>query len=671
MNLTFLHPYFLFGLAAGILPILIHRLTKRKGILRKFSAVRFILQSQRVVARPQRLKNFLLLALRVLAVLSLVFILSRPVLTRQGLLFLGHEGAKVLILDNSLSMGYREDNESRYDLAKMAAKEIIESLKDQVIILPTASLQDSRVGWMSPQEALRELDRIPLSFGRGHPGHALNLAYRRLNDFKTPGEIVIISDMALGDWEGVHVNQLGSVSSDVGITFLRMGGPHRDSNFSVKEVRLAEGEAAAGIPFRLEVTVSNLSDISGSILIPLYLSGVKVDQKSIDLKAREEGKGYFELFLDKSGWVDGEVRLSGDRLLFDDLFYFPLKVREKVKVLIVDGDPKRSLRTSESYYLVNSLHPGGSERSPFLTKVITERELIEIDPKRYDAFFLLNCARFQASKLSSILELDKPVFIFLGDRVIPEEYNRFPLFPWRIREVKEAGPLKPERIVQVDSRLGALKALSEAGGESLKSASFSRYVKIEGSMKPLLSFGNRDPFLVESDFGKGRLFLFSSSADLDWNDLPLKAAYLPLIQGLTKEAVGLNKGSVPGTIRFGEPFEEKGSPVQIKGPEGGPGLYRFTLPSGEVRRGVNLPSEESDLDKMGQEEIKKRLGIINMKMVEYKTKALSGVHAGKKELWPFLLSFVLIVLAFEMGVANIVPGKGRQQSSTTDQQRGD
>ena len=86
---------------------------------------------------------------------------------------------------------------------------------------------------------------------------------------------------------------------------------------------------------------------------------------------------------------------------------------------------------------------------------------------------------------------------------------------------------------------------------------------------------------------------------------------------------------------------------------------------------MNPALEESDLDKMGQEEIKKRLGIINMKMVEYKTKALSGVHAGKKELWPFLLSFVLIVLAFEMGVANIVPGKGRQQSSTTDQQRGD
>jgi len=36
------------------------------------------------------------------------------------------------------------------------------------------------------------------------------------------------------------------------------------------------------------------------------------------------------------------VRLSGDRLSVDDVFYFPLKVREKMKVLIVDGDPRTS-----------------------------------------------------------------------------------------------------------------------------------------------------------------------------------------------------------------------------------------------------------------------------------------------------------------------------------------
>ena len=118
---------------------------------------------------------------------------------------------------------------------------------------------------------------------------------------------------------------------------------------------------------RLEATVSNLSDQSGSTLVQLYLSGVKKDQKSITLKAGEEGKVYFELSFDKPGWVNGEVRLSGDRFPHDDLFYFPLKIRDKVRVLVVDGDPRTSLRAGESYYLVNALHPVEAEGSPFLT----------------------------------------------------------------------------------------------------------------------------------------------------------------------------------------------------------------------------------------------------------------------------------------------------------------
>src|SRR5512139_2208658 len=163
MSLTFINPYFLFGLAAGILPILIHRLIQKKAIPRTFSAVRLLLRSQRMVARPQRLKHLLLLCLRVLAVMSLVFLVARPVLTQRGLLASGIRGAKVIILDNSLSMGYREENGGdRFDIAKKAAEEVIKGLRDQVILIPTAPTLHARSSeeearWMGPEEALKKL----------------------------------------------------------------------------------------------------------------------------------------------------------------------------------------------------------------------------------------------------------------------------------------------------------------------------------------------------------------------------------------------------------------------------------------------------------------------------------------------------------------------------------
>ncbi len=657
MSLTFLNPLFLFGLAAGIIPILIHRLTQRKAIPRKFSAVRLLLQSQRVTAKPQRLKHLLLLALRILAVLGIVFMMARPVLTRPGIAALRSEGAKVIILDNSLSMGFREQGGERYDLAKKAAKEALRGFEGQVAIIPTVGVQIGQttakgVQWIKAEEALKELETILLSFGRGDTASSLSLAYQRLKDLKTSKQILILSDMARGDWEALDLSKLGTVS-DADVTFLRIGGRGRDPNFCVKSVNLTEGEAVVGAPSRLEVVVSNLSEKPETTLIQLYLSGIKVDQKSIDPKAGEDGKVYFELFLEKPGWIDGEVRLSGDRLPSDDIFYFPLKVREKVKVLIVDGDPRTSLKASESYYLINALRPGGLESSPFLVRVITEAEVASVNLRPYDAIFLLNAAKPYPSRLASFLELGRPVFIFLGDRASPEEYNAFTLLPWRIGELRDLGQ-KPERIAQIDPGRDALKSLFR-GSESLKSASFQRYFKIEGSTRNLLTLGNQDPLLVEAETGKSRLFLFTSSADLDWNDLPLKAAYLPLIQGLLKEAIGLTGSSLPAGLRVGEPLKEQVRPVQIRGPQGGPGIYQFSLPSGDVRRGVNPAYEESDLAKMAEGELQKKFGAIAVKVIEYQEGKLKDLQAGRKELWPFLLAFLMVVLAVEMGLANGAP----------------
>ena len=584
--------------------------------------------------------------------MTLVFMIARPVLIRQGFAALRSAGAKVVLLDNSLSMGFREERGERYDLAKRAAREALKGFQGQVAVIPTVDAQGRQnkgFRWMKPEEASEELETLPLSFGKGDINVALSLAYRQLRDLKISKQLLIVSDMAHGDWEGLDLSKLG-ILSDADILFLRIGSPDRDPNFCIKSVSLSEGEAVVGVPSRLEVTVSNLSNTAGATLIQLYLSGTKVDQKSIELQAGEDGKAYFELNLQKSGWIDGEVRLSEDRLPSDNVFYFPLKVREKVKVLVLDGDPKTSLKASESYYLVNALCPGGLEGSPFVVRVITEGEMLSIDLRPYDAIFLLNVGRPQPSRLTSFLETGRPVFIFLGDRVSPEGYNSFSFLPWRIGPVRDVGQ-RPEEIAQVDHGHESLRFFSR-GEASLKGANFRRYFRIEGSINNLLALGNHDPLLVEANIGKSKLLMFASSADQDWNDLPLKAAYLPLIQGLLKEAVGLAGSSLPAGLRVGEPFKEQVGPVQIEGPPEGPGIYQFSLPSGEVRRGVNVPYEESDLAKLTEDELKKKFGAIDVKVVEYKEGALNDLQAGRKELWPFLLVFLMGILVVEMVIAN-------------------
>ena len=656
MSLSFINPLFLFALAAGVLPILIHRLTRRKALTKKFSAVRLLIQSQQNMARPQRLKHFLLLILRILAVLTLVFLMARPILIQPGLLAMGGEGATVILLDNSASMGYRDEGGERFEAAKRAGKEIVRKLSGKVLVAPLAAnpgriSEREGIRWMEAGEAVRRIDALPLSSGRADATSTLSQAFRALKEVKGAGNILILTDLTRGDWEGLDLSKTERVPAETGITFLRIGGPNRDPNTTIKEVSLTEGDAVAGAYSRLEATLINYSDGPVSSTVSLFLSGVKRDQKSLELKAGEEGRISFDAFFEKPGWVDGELRLGGDFLPLDDSFYFGLKVKEKVKVLIVDGDPKRALKASESYYLVNALSPGRGEETPFLTRVVTEKEWAGLDLRSFDALFLLNVGRPQGSRIASFLESGKPVFIFAGDQVVPGDYNSIPLFPWRLREIQGREGLKPQRIGQIDFSHEALKGFSAGAGESLRSALFRRHLRLEGTAGNLLTLENGDPLLSQADIGKGKLFLFASSADLDWNDLPLKGGYLPLVHGLLKEATAMGKDSSPRSGRYGEDADGKIPPVQIRGPQGGMGVFKSFGEEGETWRGVNLPREESNLAKMTEAEVGRKFGSLPVKVAQFKEGGGGDLQGGRKETWPYLLGFLLVVLAVEMGVA--------------------
>ncbi len=661
MSIAFASPLLLLGLAVGMIPILIHRLTHQKTVKRPFSAVRLLVRSQKTVARPQRLKHFLLLALRVTAVMLPLLAAAQPTLVRPGLLAFGPGGAKAIIVDNSMSMGYEDDGGARVRQACAAARAIIDRLSDRVAVIPTvASNEGAAAGGQGalrpPREAADLLSSLTLSPGRGDPGAALARAFDALRLVEGRKEIVVISDMAKGDWQGFDPARLGVVPADGRISFLRIGGAGRDSNAAIKDVTSGSEGVFAGTPFPLEVTVSNLSDKEGQVVVSALLDGTKVDQRSLRLKAGEERKAAFELVAHKPGWMNGEARLSPDNLAADNSYYFSLFAREKGRIVIVDGDPRAAIRESESYYLTRALLPNDSNGSPFRIQVIHERDLWEKDLSECDALFLLNVRQPPPARLASLLQAGKSVFIFLGDRVLPEEYNGMPLFPWRLRGLREFGE-KQERISRMDLGSDVLAQFRESGAAAvLSGASFSRSWRVEGATKPLLALGNGDPLLVESPRGKGRLYLFASTADLDWNDLPLSAAYVPLMQGLVKTALRaaqaptIASSVLPG-IRVGEAFEEKAAPEQITGVRGGPGVYRFSLPTGEVRRPVNVPLEESDLTKMTKQDLERFFPGVAIDVTEYRADGGDAVWGSRRDLWPYVLGLVLLVLGVEMGVA--------------------
>src|SRR5436190_17430898 len=130
MSFFFLHPLYLFGLAAASLPILIHLLNRRKLKRVRFPAVRFVLLSQKRISRSYRLRHWLLLALRTLAVILLALLLANPIFqTGAGLFAGGGPVALVVLLDNSLSMKWSGAGDG-FKQAKEAARLLLTNLNE-------------------------------------------------------------------------------------------------------------------------------------------------------------------------------------------------------------------------------------------------------------------------------------------------------------------------------------------------------------------------------------------------------------------------------------------------------------------------------------------------------------------------------------------------------------
>ncbi len=140
MGLTFLQPVFLFGALAAAVPVIIHLIYRRRALVHRFPAVRFLLLADKRTARKFRLAQWLLLALRMLAICLLAFSLARPHLTGSNVqaAALAPPQATVFLIDNSLSMQYRDGQETRLQRAKTLTSRLLQglALQDSAVVLP-------------------------------------------------------------------------------------------------------------------------------------------------------------------------------------------------------------------------------------------------------------------------------------------------------------------------------------------------------------------------------------------------------------------------------------------------------------------------------------------------------------------------------------------------------
>jgi hypothetical protein len=565
----FLAPIMLAGIAAIAVPIAIHLIGRRRARTVKFAALDFLLATKRRTARRLRLRERLLLLCRALACAAVAFALAKPYASceRRGPEVARGPQAAVLVIDDSFASGVIVDGRPWLKAADDEARRILTQLgpEAEVAIVHTAEGADHPTELTRDHIKLRDqLLALEPTARPADTTRALAAAAQLLasssHSRKTVYLLSLLAKTGLRDeptW--------GSGGPALVVDDLR---PNPLPNFAVTSLR-AESQPGAGTrALAFDAEVGNFSPPGSqpgtkptTVELSLSIGDRVVAKGRLDVPAGERRTKRFLATLPAGvRATDASVSLAGDALAIDDRRWLRATLRDEVRVLLVDGDPRTVRRDDELFYLEAALRPGDRDDSGAAVRAITPDDLAGVlghaqastlDLADFDVVVLANVPALPADQVAALaawVDAGGGLFVAPGDAVDETSYDRtmLPLLPQPL-----ADPIDTTYGAGADER--ASRALHlvkwdvdhpifapfQKAAPGLADAKFYKVFLLDPSgaagaggrdRKVLAQLTNGAAALVEGARGAGRVLLYTSTLDRDWNDLPIHAGYLPLMQ---------------------------------------------------------------------------------------------------------------------------------------------
>ncbi len=591
--MRFLDPLLLAGLAAALLPLIIHLINRRRAVVHRFAAIDLVLRSNKRTARAFRLKQLLLLAVRTLAIAAIPFALARPyVVTEAGVPVVpkGTPTSVVLVLDDSLSMGWSDGGDTLLERAKEEARGLLADLgeQDNAALVLAGAPPRSPVGELTfDLRAVGEaVDRAVPSVRATDLAGALTLAAGLLSG--TTGKarrVVVLSDLQAAGFEPARLPPPSDDPPEVVVIDLAAEGG--GANRAVTGVTAEPAPEAGSGAWRFDVTVAaSGSEPASDVPLSLELGDEVVARGLVTAKTGERVTKTFTVPLPETGMRRGRVVLEADGLPEDDARGLSVRLRPSLQVLVVNGDPRAIPWADEVFYLERALLPAAGTGSRLRPRVLQPAALATEELSGTDVVILANVGEVPPGvprRLESWVRAGGGLLVTAGDRLDPDHADWLAsLLPGELVEVRAAGPGvggQPLRLGPVPATDQLFGVFAGPGGEGLRAATFSRHLLVEPSLEAdrrvLLAYADGSPALLERRLGRGRVLLLTTSADLDWSDLAASTGFLPLVQELCHHVA---RSPVRRTLRE----VVAGTPAVLRVPEGAQAARR-TGPDGDSR----------------------------------------------------------------------------------------
>ncbi|MBX3161584.1 MAG: BatA domain-containing protein [Deltaproteobacteria bacterium] len=556
----FLAPLMLVGVAALLVPIAIHLIGRQRARVVKFAALDFLMATKRRTARKFRLRERLLLLVRAIACAAIAIALAKPYTSceTKGPQVTRGPQAVVLVLDDSFASSYVVDGKPWIRRAGEEARRILTQLGPEAEVAIIRAAEGADHPTELTRDHIRLRDQLLALEPAARPAdttRALSRAAQLLASSSHARKTVYL--IGLVARTGIRDEQVwGEDGPRLVVVDAR---PASMPNVAVTNLRVdpESGIGTRGVAFDAEI--ANFDDAATSVEATLQIADKVVARGRVDLAARQRKSKRFVATLPPNvRSTDASVSISGDSLAIDDRRFVRASLRDKVRVLLVDGDPRTVRREDELFYLEAALRPGDRDDSGTQVRSITAEELAGIEPgakgkpgaidlAEFDVVVLANVPALSAERvavLAAWVQSGGGILVAPGDRVDPAAYDRtmLPLLPQSLRDPIDTtwGATPDER----DSRaLHLVKWEADhpiftpfpPSAPDLADARFYKIVLLgpttnTSERKVLARFTNGAAALVEASIGTGKTLLFTSTLDRDWNDLPIHRGFLPLVQ---------------------------------------------------------------------------------------------------------------------------------------------
>ena len=690
--MQFLNPLFLIGGLALIAPILVHLVRRETSRRVLFSSLMFVRRIPKASLRRQRLRHPLLLLLRMAALMLLVLAVARPLLTDPDAAGLSGSGGRslILLLDDSFSMRFGD----RFERARAQARTILEGMAPGDRVRTVVYADSTRLlnrPEANPREVGKLIDALEPGFSGTDYGPALRLADQLLAEAPEGSrEIHWISDFQESGWQpgspGVSLDERVELRT---YPLAQTPGP----NVSIGQVTIEpEDRSSSRVTITAEIRSRRLPPPPDPVL-DLEIDGQPVRSRTVSLKANDTGPVRLESVAVPRGKATARLHLQFEDALPEDNFaYTTLSPVPRLKTLLLGADPR------DHYYLNRAL-----TASPDSSLEVTVAEPGRIplsELSSYAAVILNNYGPVSpetASALVRFVQLGGGLLLISGPQTHAESMgNLQEILPATLlKRYRAAGRGRDQRIGLLQKRHPIFNHFEEVHFSYFRATAYTDFHLAEplADSQVLAALQDGSPLLLERQSGKGRVLLFTSSLDRNWNQLPLKSVFLPFCQEMVRYAARFRPS--PQAYRVGDRVAlqslnpqwakalatlstsgrsfahtwtvvaPSGREIPLDDPAGGnrssleltePGFYRFRVQETEHLLAANLDPRESDLRVRDPERLPALLPRVSRRegASPRQPTSLDRRHAleNRQHLWWYLVLAACLVLLVESLLAN-------------------